>query len=171
MFEIIFAQIFSCCQTWPFHIKDDSPKKSNIFGCFLDVWDVLSLYPDTFSRKICSLSTKPLKRNAKTWKQKENVWLKHLLLQNILKICIFFFVKNYLCQLLWFPSQWNLWKAVGLKRLSTGYPGRGLIRYFFPTLSDIDMYNGSKIKGEYIMWIFRVSVFINSRDFHYLNSE
>ena len=47
----------------------------------------------------------------------------------------------------------------------------GLIRYFFPTLSDIDMYNGSKIKGEYIMWIFRVSVFINSRDFHYLNSE
>ena len=85
--------------------------------------------------------------------------------------CIFFFVKNHLCQLLWFPSQWNLWKAVGLKRLSTGYPGRGLIRYFFPTLSDIDMYNGSKIKGEYIMWIFRVSVFINSRDFHYLNSE
>ena len=34
MFKIIFAQIFSCCQTWPFHIKDDSPKKSNIFGCF-----------------------------------------------------------------------------------------------------------------------------------------
>ena len=48
---------------------------------------------------------------------------------------------------------------------------QGPYQIFFPTLSDIDMYNGSKIKGEYIMWIFRVSVFINSRDFHYLNSE
>ena len=34
MFEIIFAQIFSCCQTWPFHIKDDPLKNQTYLGVF-----------------------------------------------------------------------------------------------------------------------------------------
>ena len=134
MFEIIFAQIFSFCQTWPFHIRDDSLKNQiylGVFGCV----GCSEFVPRHIPSENMFFVNQAFEEKCQDLKTKRKCLTETpLTTKTYYRYISIFFVKNYLCQLLWFPSQWNLWKAVGLKRLSTGYPAWGPYQIFFPHL-------------------------------------